>query len=147
LASGVLTDGRQGVAFRHELARLAVEDALPSNRRRSLHRRALAALADSPPGAPDLERLAHHADAAGDVGAGLRFAPAAAARAGSLGAHREAAVQYGRALRFAGGLLPAERAELSERYAYECYLAGRLEDALEAQEQAVRLRHAVGDRA
>ena len=47
-------------------------------------------------------RLAHHAEAAGDGAAVLRYAPAAGrARAASLGAHREAAAQYGRALRFA----------------------------------------------
>ena len=63
------------------------------HRKVGLHRRALAALADPPGGAPDLARLAHHAEAAGDVEAVLRFAPAAAARAASLGAYREAAAQ------------------------------------------------------
>jgi len=145
VTSGMLAHGREGVAFRHELARLAVEGSLPAHRRRSLHRRALAALADPPSGPPDLERLAHHADAAGDADAVLRFAPVAASRAGSLGAHREAAAQYARALRFADGLPPAERAELLERHAYECFLIGQLEDALEAQEQAVELRHQIGD--
>ena len=52
----------------------------------------------------DPARLAHHAEAAGDADAVLRFAPAAAARAASLGAHREAAAQYARALRFADAL-------------------------------------------
>ena len=58
LTSGMLTHGRDGVALRHELARLSVEESLRANRRLSLHRKALAALADPPVGAPDLERLA-----------------------------------------------------------------------------------------
>ena len=58
------------------------------------------------PARADPARLAHHAEAAGDAAAVLRFAPAAAARAASLGAHREAAAQYARALRFADGLPP-----------------------------------------
>ena len=82
------------------LARLAVEQSVPPHRKVGLHRRALAALADPPRGVPDLARLAHHAEAAGDVDAVLRFAPAAADRAVSLGAYREAAAQYARALRF-----------------------------------------------
>ena len=99
---------RDGVAFRHELARLAVEESLPPNRgsrcigrrsRRSPRRRR----------APDVARLAHHAEAAGDAEAVLRFAPAAAARAASLGAHREAAAQYARALRFAIGCRRRQR--------------------------------------
>ena len=101
LAAGMLTPVPGGVAFRHELARLAVEESLPPNARLALHRKALAALASRPEGAPDLARLAHHAEAAGDAEAVLRFAPEAAVRAASVGAHREAAAQYARALRFA----------------------------------------------
>ena len=63
-------EGR-GVAFRHDLARMAVEEEVAPVRREELHRRALAALADS----PDLARLAHHAEAAGDTESVLRYAP------------------------------------------------------------------------
>ena len=101
LTSGMLTAAPASVAFRHELARLAVEESLAPNRRVALHQKALAALADPPTGAPELARLAHHAEAAGDREAVLEFAPAAAAQAASLGAHLEAAAQYARALRFA----------------------------------------------
>ena len=92
------------MAFRHELARLAVEEAVAPDRALALHRATLEALRASPEGTADLARLAHHAEAAGDTEAVLEFAPAAAARASALGAHREAAAQYARALRFAGGL-------------------------------------------
>ena len=75
---GCVASQSDGVAFRHELARLAVEEALPPHRRVALHRAATAALAGRPGGAADPARLAHHADVAGDGAAVLRFAPAAA---------------------------------------------------------------------
>src|SRR5919198_2181584 len=80
LTSGMLVHGLEGVAFRHELARLAVEDSLSPTRRLTLHRRALS---EPPTGSPDLERLAHHAEGAGDAVAALRYAPAAV-RPGSV---------------------------------------------------------------
>ncbi len=145
LASGVLTHAPDGVVFRHELARIAVEESLPPSRRILLHRNALAALADPPAGTPDLERLAHHAEAAGDGPAVLRFAPAAAARAAALGAHREAAAQYARALRVADGLAPRERAELLERYSHECYLTDQPDEAIDALKRAIECRRELGD--
>lgn len=145
LGSGMLTHGAHGVGFRHELARLAVEHSLSPTRRLALHRNALAALADPPTGPPDLERLAHHAEGAGDGAAVLRYAPAAAERAASLGAHREAAAQYGRALRFADGLEPRERADLLKRYSHECYLTDQSHEAVEALEAATELFRELGD--
>jgi predicted ATPase len=88
LAAGIFVPRPAAVAFRHELARIAVEESLPSNVRAALHRKALAALTNPPKGAPDFARLAHHAEAAGDGEAVLRFAPEAAMRAAAVGAHR-----------------------------------------------------------
>ena len=57
---GVL-DVRDGVlAFRHELARQAVEESLPGGRRIQLNRAVLAALLDAK--TPDRARILHHAD-------------------------------------------------------------------------------------
>ena len=75
----------------------------------------------------------------------LRFAPAAAARAASLGAHREAAAQYARALRFGDRLTAAERAQLLEDRARECYLTDQFDEGIAALEQALELRRALGD--
>jgi DNA-binding CsgD family transcriptional regulator len=146
LAFGMFESAGGGVAFRHELARLAIEESLPPHRLLSLHRIALAALADPPVGTPDLARLAHHAEAAGDAEAVLRFAPAAAERAARLGAHREAAAQYERALRFADDLPREERAELFARRAHECYVADLYGQAIEAMERALELYRALDDR-
>src|SRR5262249_33626333 len=120
LSSGMLASAPGGISFRHELARLAIEDALPGHRRQALHERALAALLQRDP--PDVARIAHHAEAAGDVDAVLEFAPAAAARAAGSDSKREAAAQYARALRFADRLDTDRRAELLEEYAYARYL-------------------------
>ncbi len=146
LTSGMLTPEPGGVAFRHELARLAVEESLSPDRSLALHRQALAALAEPPSGAPDLARLAHHADAADDAGAVLRFAPAAAERASSLGAHREAAAHYERALRFGDRLAPGERVGLLDRRAEECLLTDQYDDAIEAVKEALEYHRRLSDR-
>jgi DNA-binding CsgD family transcriptional regulator len=143
--SGMLAYGREGVEFRHELARLAVEGSLEPHHRLGLHRRALAALRSPPHGDRDLTRLAHHAAAAGDAEAVLEFAPAAGHRAASVGAHREAAALFGEALRYADTLRPAERAELLRRFAHECYLTDRIDDAVRALEDAATCYRGLDD--
>ena len=137
LASGVLRSSRDHVAFRHELARLVIEESLAPQRRVSLNRDALAALAAPPSGVLDLSRLAHHADAGADGDGVLRFAPAAGELAAAVGAHREAAAQYERALRFADGLQLETQAHLCERLSYESYLTGDFGDAIAASTRAL----------
>ena len=145
-ASGMLLAHDHAVAFRHELARLVVEESMDPHLRIGFHRAALRALQEPPDGERDLSRLAHHAEAVGDAGAVLEFAPAAAERAGAVGAHREAAAQYARALRF-GDRLPADvRADLLERRAQECYLTDQYDEGIAALEQALGYRRALGDR-
>jgi DNA-binding CsgD family transcriptional regulator len=146
LASGLIVSDPAGVAFRHELARLAVEESVAPGRKADVHRRALTALAAPPVGTPDLARLAHHAEAANDREAVLRFAPAAAARAAALGAHREAAAQYARALRFGADLPASERADLLALRSRECYVTDQNAEAIEAAEQELELRRALGQR-
>ncbi len=144
LASGIVTMAGNGViSFRHELARLTVEESLLPHRKASLHRRALEVFSADP--RQDLARLAHHAEAANDGDAVLRFAPAAAARASALGAHREAAQQYARALRCADGLDAGSHAELLKRRSEECYLTDHMDEALDALQRAVECYRTVGD--
>jgi predicted ATPase len=88
LACGMLVARAGGIEFRHELARLAWEESLDPVQRVALHRKALSALR-SEAGEADAARLAHHADAAGDAEAVLRYATQAAERAAVLHAHRE----------------------------------------------------------
>jgi DNA-binding CsgD family transcriptional regulator/tetratricopeptide (TPR) repeat protein len=142
IASGMLSADASDVTFRHELARLAIAESVSPDQALALHRRALAILAAPLSGAPDLTRLAHHADAARDGDAVLRFAPAAGARASALGAHREAAAQYARALRYMDAAPPRRQAELLQEHSHECFLIDRFDPAIASELLALeRYRH------
>jgi DNA-binding CsgD family transcriptional regulator/tetratricopeptide (TPR) repeat protein len=143
LASGMLVEEGSTIAFRHELARIAIEESISPFERVSLHRRALEALRAA---SADPARLAHHAEAAGDIDAVLEFAPLAAARAAATGAHREAIAQYARTLRFGESLPPDRRAELLERGGHECYIVDRFDEGVKWLKAAIAIRHAAGDR-
>jgi DNA-binding CsgD family transcriptional regulator len=99
LASGLLAEDGMRLRFRHEMARLAVEQAIPAYRRQALHARIMAGLTAL--GCADDARMAFHAEGAGKPQAVLRYATAAARRAAELGSHREAFAHYERALRAA----------------------------------------------
>jgi DNA-binding CsgD family transcriptional regulator len=146
LSSGMLISEPAAVAFRHEIARLAIEESIALNRKVDLHRKALAALANPSIGRPDLAQLAHHAEAAQDEEAVLRYAPEAAARAESLGAHREAAAQYARALRFGDRLPPIRRIELLKLRAAECFVTDQYDVGIQALEEGLVYSRALGDK-
>jgi DNA-binding CsgD family transcriptional regulator/tetratricopeptide (TPR) repeat protein len=146
VVSGMLRLEHHAVSFRHELARLAVEDSINPQRQVELHRSALRALRSPPSGGVDLARLAHHAEAAGDAEAVLELAPKAAYHAHMVGANREAAAQYARALRFADSLDDAMRGDLFAHRAYACYLTGELDAGIDAGQQAVQCFRRAGDR-
>ena len=119
---------RDAVGFRHEIARVAVEEALspaPARWRftggRSPRSTAATARAPTPRASRTTPRRADDAEAV------LRFAPAAGERAAALGL----APRGGRAVRprrcaTREGLALARRAELLERRSYECYLTDRI---------------------
>jgi DNA-binding CsgD family transcriptional regulator len=133
------------VEFRHEIARQVMEESIAPGRRKGLHRAALASLAARTDGQQDLARLAHHADAAQDADAVLKYAPAAAAQAAAAGAHREAARLYARALRFAD-LLPADgHAALLEGFAEAAFFTELGGEATEALRTAVAIHAERGD--
>jgi len=146
LASGMLIEVDSGVAFRHELARLAVERSVGPARRHSLYRACLTALAAPPSGAPDPGRLAHHAEAITDREAVLRWAPEAAVAAAASGAHREAEAHYGQALRFADDMSAENQAWLLERRAAECFAISEFDRAIASLENALAIRRELGDR-
>lgn len=144
VASGLLVGDGAGLKFRHEIARLAVAQAVPAYRGHAIHRQVLAALRSLD--CEDDARLAFHAEAAGDGAAVLRYASAAARQAARLASHREAATQFERALRFADEAAPATRAELYQGYADEVSLLDRWQEAEVAGERALALWRQTGDR-
>ncbi|WP_448172465.1 ATP-binding protein [Rhizobacter fulvus] len=143
---GVLAEHDGALAFRHELARRAVLDALTPAQRRARHTSVLAALAAAPAGmAVSLSRLTHHAAEAGDAAQVLRLAPHAATEAAAVGSHREAALQLAVALRFADDAPPAMRAQLFESWSYEAGLSLAIDDqVIDARHQAIALWRAEG---
>jgi DNA-binding CsgD family transcriptional regulator/tetratricopeptide (TPR) repeat protein len=141
---GMLRADAGRVGFRHELARIAIEDALPPGARRTLHRAVLAALLDEG-GTIDPARLAHHAEEAADTESILRFAPEAAARAAAVGSHREAADQYARALRHAAEVESAHRAGWLVQRALSCYVTDQSEETIESLRLAASIYHELGD--
>jgi DNA-binding CsgD family transcriptional regulator/tetratricopeptide (TPR) repeat protein len=143
LAGGLLSATTEGIAFRHELLRRAVEEALSPVRRAALHADVLALLAARP--GVDPARLVHHAHHAGDAAAVLHWAPIAARRAAEARANRQAVAHYELALRHAAGIPATQRADLLEAYAFAAYLAGQTDDAREVRQQALALREAQGD--
>jgi DNA-binding CsgD family transcriptional regulator/tetratricopeptide (TPR) repeat protein len=143
LDSGLLVAGDgTGVRFRHELARLAVLESVPTHRRTALHRRVYDALTAG--GCTEHAVLAHHAEGAGDAAAVARHAPRAAERASRLSAHREAAVQYERAVRWVGDDDRA-RAGLLDALATELGLLDRWEESDTVRRDALELWQALGD--
>ncbi|MBF9030519.1 AAA family ATPase [Rhodobacterales bacterium HKCCE3408] len=147
LAMGILQDLGHCLAFRHELARNAVLEAVDPLRRRALSREVLAAAIQA--GFADkglTARLAHYAESAGSAPDVIRYGTAAGQTASSLGAHKEAAAHFRAVLRFSEGQGSAERARISAAYARECAVLDWLPEAIEAYRMAVELWGDCGDR-
>lgn len=142
---GMLTRNNGSVEFRHQLARLAIEDSITPDKSMHLHRKTLRALETSARGPVDPARLAHHAAQAHEPEGLLRYGRAAGRRASRVGAHREAAAQFERALTVANGAPAVDVGELLEEFADESLHVARVDRAIEAEEKAVQLFHEVGD--
>jgi DNA-binding CsgD family transcriptional regulator/tetratricopeptide (TPR) repeat protein len=134
---GMLVGTGQAWAFRHELARLAIEQTLTPTALVDLHAAALRALQVLDGG--NDRRLAHHAAGSQNQACVLLHAPRAATRAARLGAHREAAEQYRLALRFTDSDDLASRAHLFAALSYECYLTDQLAEAYATRQAAMEL--------
>ena len=141
---GILREAGGILRFRHEIARLALLEALPAARAQALNGNVLSALRTRG-GEPDaLARLAHHAQAAGLARAAVEYAMAAAKRAISLGAHREAAEHYAMAVKHGAHLPDADRASLLDAFAWECHLTGRPE-AVPSRRSAIDIWRRLGN--
>jgi DNA-binding CsgD family transcriptional regulator len=143
--AGMLRPVDGGFAFRHEIARLAIEASVPPTRRSALHARIATHLRGTPSALVDDARVAHHADLCGDAEAVLHHARLAGRRAAGFGSHREAREQFERALRYAEGLPPDERAVLLEDHARACALTDAAAAGVESQRRAVALWEELGD--
>lgn len=141
-ARGLLEVLSDSIAFRHELARLAVLDAVPPERAAALHAQVLQILAQH---GGDSARLVHHATRARLGASVLEFAPVAASEAARLGAHREAAAHLRSALEHASSAGAALRAGLLERHAQESSLANQTHEAIASATAALGSWRALGN--
>lgn len=144
VGAGMLRYETEAIAFRHELARLAIEGSIAAPRRQSLHGLVLKALLSRGSDAL-LARIVHHAAQAGESRVVLEYAPSAARQAAALNAHRESASHYRTALRYADKLAAEERARLFEQLSYECYLTDQGEEALQARRNALEIWRQLGN--
>jgi DNA-binding CsgD family transcriptional regulator/tetratricopeptide (TPR) repeat protein len=142
-AAGVLEAGPHGVAFRHELARRAVELSLPALRRAALHGDVIAALLERRP--LDRDHVMHHAVAAADAGTIVAVGPAAARDAARAGSHRQALAHLEAVRPHLDRLPEAERADVLDDLGWERYNAHRFDAAVEAGRAAVELYRRLGD--
>ncbi|MFC5577830.1 ATP-binding protein [Lysobacter niabensis] len=145
LACGLLNADGRWYSFRHELARIAIEQALPMPLAAALHARVLGFLELQHQGHVPMTRLVHHASGAGNSAAVLKYALHAGDEAASHGAHREAASLYATAATHVDALPPIERARLFENLSYQRYLIDQNEDAISARHSALAIWRELGD--
>jgi DNA-binding CsgD family transcriptional regulator len=143
LRCGMLNVTEGSLAFRHDLARRAIHDAMSPLRRRELHAAALAFLKERRHG-PSAE-IAHHAEQAGAVTDLVEYSVRAASEAVAMGARREAVAHLARALTHGLWLADAERAGLLEQQAEAGEQCGEFEVAKRAIAEAVVARKQAGD--
>src|SRR5690606_4647566 len=141
--SDILEADGEFLAFRHEIARLAVEASLSPATRRKLHLTCLALLESE--GTVHAARRLHHAKQVGDVETLRRLAPVAAQEAVKMGAMREAAKYFELAIEYERELVPVERAALLARAAWTNYLVGNAPRSIALQSEALRIYHTAGD--
>jgi DNA-binding CsgD family transcriptional regulator len=143
--TGLLLRDRQGLVFRHELARLALESTIPAGGAARLHLRLLEALERIEPRDPAV--LTHHAVAAGDPARAARYAQDAATEAARAGDHTDAVAFLEIAAANVTGAPPGERAQVLTRLGYEQYMTSSLDRAIGSVTATFPLWHAAGDRA
>jgi DNA-binding CsgD family transcriptional regulator/tetratricopeptide (TPR) repeat protein len=142
VAAGMLELEGDALRFRHEIARVSIEDELSPMRRRELDGRVLAILLSR--AGVDPARLVHHARRAADAEAVLTAAPGAARAAAAAGAHAQSAEHLRAALEAVGDAPSEQRAELLEGLSEQAYLSGGPEEALATRREALGIRTSLG---
>jgi DNA-binding CsgD family transcriptional regulator/tetratricopeptide (TPR) repeat protein len=140
--AGLIEVRMEGLGFRHELARRAIEESLPVIRRRALNQAVVEALQAQ--ARPDRARLMHHAVEAGDVESVLAVGPGAAREAARAGAHRQALAHYESVVPHLARLSPRDQAEVLDDYGWELYNAAHFREAVDAGREAARLYERLG---
>jgi DNA-binding CsgD family transcriptional regulator len=137
--SGMLELRGDGLTFRHELVRRAVEGELSAVRRRDLNRAVLEVIEvlDF-----DIARKAHHALETGDPSVIIWLLPEAAKRAADLHSHREAVALLGELEPYVEMMNLDDRADHYDLWAQEEHLVTARDGIIE---HAIALRRQLGD--
>lgn len=144
IAEGLLIDSGDYLGFRHEIARLAVEDGLSTFRKRALNAAVYKLLAAGPK--TPKARLMHHARVGRLSDAVHNLAPDAAREAEVAEAFRQSAEYYEIALEFRDELPKQEQAELLEKAARVLGIIAQQPNAISSLEQALVLRKSLGQK-
>ena len=140
--ANLITRSARGVAFRHDLCRIAIEAVIPPGAGPQLHRRMIGAY--DAVGRTDPAVITHHAIGARDPDRIRLAAIDAGTAAARAGAHRQAADFYRIAMESGAVLSAADEASLLELVAEQCYLIDQLDDAIDACRRALLLRQQAG---
>jgi DNA-binding CsgD family transcriptional regulator len=143
MRAGMLSASGEVLAFRHELARRAIHEAMSPLRRRELHVAALELLKSREN--VRAAELAHHAQQAGVARDLVLYSQRAADEADALGAHRESVAHLTRVLEHGSWLSNAERADVLQRQAEAGEQCGALAEAVAAIQEAIAARKRAGD--
>lgn len=141
---GILQSQGTMLAFRHDLARQTILSIIPPHQQIFLHQAILDALQHTDIAQKDPARLTHHAQAANDPQAILKYAPIAGKEAASLGMNRAAAALYALALSHSQLLPLNQQISLFEAYALCVQVGPDKTKAIEAYRQAARLAQEAG---
>jgi DNA-binding CsgD family transcriptional regulator len=133
----IMSGGR--IFFKHELYRRTIESSLSPLIRIDLNKRILDLFLDSFEQNNEAERIIHHAKNANEYDLVVNYAPLAAKQAACVGAHIEASKLYYTAIEYYQGNDKCKLIELHEAYAYECYLIGRIKEAIIYQGKSLNL--------
>jgi DNA-binding CsgD family transcriptional regulator/tetratricopeptide (TPR) repeat protein len=142
-ASGLLRRTDDGLEYRHELARLAVESTIPPAGRPPLHTRLLAAYEQLESRDPAV--LTHHAVEAGDDARAVEYATAAAQQATHAGSHTDAAAFLQTAIEHLPDGQDEQRATLLQAMGFEQYMTSRLAEGIATIRSSFPLWRQIGD--
>ena len=143
--TALLTRTAEGIVFRHELARQAIESTVPPGGGPRLHALLLDALERVEPRDPAV--LTHHAVGARDAPRAARYAREAGQDATRAGSHSEAAAFFETALEHLDSDDPRDRAGLLLQLADQQYMTSRLREAIDNVSATFQLWEEAGDRA
>ena len=125
--------------FKHELYRRTIETSLSPLLRVALNQRVLNLFLESFAPNQETERIIHHAKNANEYDVVIHYTPIAARQAARLGSHTEAAKLFFTAIEYYQGSDKDKLLEFYEPYAYECYLTGRIKEAIIYQGRSLRI--------